>query len=345
MTTGTRLTSYSHGAGCACKLAQYELAEIIGGLDGSVPLTHPDLLVGIESSDDAGVYRITDDLAIVQTIDFFTPIVDEPHDWGRITAANALSDVYAMGGRPLTALQVVAWPRDTLPFSLLSQVIGGAGEILRKAGVTIIGGHSVDDPEPKYGMAVTGVIHPDRVLRNRGARPGDAIVLTKRIGTGLVSTAIKRGLADASVRDAAVASMIELNDRAGNAAVAAAAWAATDVTGFGLLGHLKEMLGEEVGAEIDPAAVPHLPGARGFAEDGVVAGGTRRNLSHAAGFTDFGDTDEATRILLADAQTSGGLLLALAPESIGRFTDAFGGEVWTIGRFTDEGRGRIRAAG
>jgi selenide,water dikinase len=345
MTTETRLTSYSHGAGCACKLAQYELAEIIGGLDGSVPLTHPDLLVGIEASDDAGVYRISDDLAIVQTVDFFTPIVDEPDDWGRITAANALSDVYAMGGRPLTALQVVAWPRDTLSFSLLSQVIGGAGEILRKAGVTIVGGHSVDDPEPKFGMAITGVIHPDRVLRNRGARPDDVLVLTKRLGTGLVSTAIKRGLADRSVRDAAVASMIELNERAGNAAVAAEASAATDVTGFGLLGHLKEMLGEAVGAEIDAASVPYLPGARGFAEDGVVAGGTRRNLQHAEGFTDFGGVDEATRILLADAQTSGGLLVALAPGSVEAFTDAFGGEVWTIGRFTEEGRGQIRVVG
>lgn len=345
MTADTRLTSYSHGAGCACKLAQYELAEIIGGLDGTVPLTHPDLLVGIEGSDDAGVYRVTDDLAIVQTIDFFTPIVDEPDDWGRITAANALSDVYAMGGRPLTALQVVAWPRETLPFALLSEVIGGAGEILQKAGVTIVGGHSVDDPEPKYGMAITGVIHPDRVLRNRGARPDDVLVLTKRLGTGLVSTAIKRGIADGGVRDAAVASMIELNDRAGNAAMAAGAAAATDVTGFGLLGHLKEMLGDAVGVEIDPGAVPYLPGAQGFAADGVVAGGTRRNLQHAEGFTDFGAADEATRILLADAQTSGGLLVALAADRVGQFADAFGGEVWTIGRFTDGTRGQIRVVG
>jgi selenide, water dikinase len=320
------------------------LAEIIGGLDGSVPLTHPDLLVGIESSDDAGVYRITDEIAIVQTVDFFTPIVDEPDDWGRITAANALSDVYAMGGRPLTALQVVGWPRDALPFSLLSEVIGGAGEILQSAGVTIVGGHSVDDPEPKFGMAITGVIHPDRVLRNRGAMPGDTIVLTKRIGTGLVSTAIKRGLADRSVRDAAVASMIELNAQAGNAAVENGASAATDVTGFGLLGHLGEMLGT-VGAEIDPGAVPLLPGARKLAEDGVIPGGTRRNLGHAEGFTDFGDSDDATRVLLADAQTSGGLLVALSPDRVGSFTDGFGGEAWTIGRFTDDHPGRIQVKG
>jgi selenide,water dikinase len=339
--TSVRLTSYSHGAGCACKLASYELAEILGGLDGSAPVTHPDLLVGIGSSDDAGVFRISEEVALVQTIDFFTPIVDEPEDWGRITAANALSDVFAMGGRPLTALQVVAWPRDALPFALLSRVMGGAGEILSAAGVTIVGGHSVDDPEPKYGMAITGVVHPDRILRNRGARPGDSIVLTKKIGTGLVSTAIKRGLAEASVRDAAVASMVDLNDRAGNAAVAAGASAGTDVTGFGLLGHLAEMLGD-VGAAVNASAVPLLPGARRLAEDGVVPGGTRRNLLHAQGFTDFGAADEATRVLLADAQTSGGMLVALAPDRVDEFGEAFGGEAWTIGEFTAERPGQVQ---
>ena len=339
-TTEPRLTSYSHGAGCACKLAPYELAEILGGIDGSVPVTHPDLLVGIESSDDAGVFRLRDDLAIVQTIDFFTPIVDEPEDWGQITAANALSDVYAMGGKPLTALQVVAWPRDTLPFSLLSRVIDGAGQILRAAGVTIVGGHSVDDPEPKYGMAITGVIHPDRILRNRGAQPDDAIVLTKRIGTGLISTAIKRGIVDPASRDAAVASMVALNDGAGRAAVAADASAATDVTGFGLLGHLAEMIGD-VGAEIDAEAVPLLPGARALAEEGVVPGGTRRNLRHAETFTDFGNADEATRVLLADAQTSGGLLVAVAPARVETFRSGFDGEAWVIGSFTSDHPGRV----
>jgi len=342
-TTEPRLTSYSHGAGCACKLAAYELAEILGGLDRSVPVSHPDLLVGIESSDDAAVFRLRDDLAIVQTIDFFTPIVDEPEDWGRITAANALSDVYAMGGTPLTSLQVVAWPRDALPFSLLSRVIDGAGQILRSAGVTIVGGHSVDDPEPKYGMAITGVIHPDRILRNQGAQPGDAIVLTKRIGTGLISTAIKRGIADAASRDAAVASMVALNDGAGRAAVAADASAATDVTGFGLLGHLAEMLGD-VGAEIDAGAVPLLPGARALAEEGVVPGGTRRNLRHAETFTDFGSADEAIRVLLADAQTSGGLLVALPPTQVAAFRSGFDGEAWVIGSFTSDHPGHVVVA-
>jgi selenide,water dikinase len=342
-TTDPRLTSYSHGAGCACKLAPYELAEILGGLDRFVPVAHPDLLVGIESSDDAGVFRLQDDLALVQTIDFFTPIVDEPEDWGRITAANALSDVYAMGGTPLTALQVVAWPRDTLPFSLLSRVIDGAGQILRSAGVTIVGGHSVDDPEPKYGMAITGLIHPDRILRNQGAQPGDAIVLTKRIGTGLISTAIKRGIADPASRDAAVASMVALNDGAGRAALAADASAATDVTGFGLLGHLAEMIGE-LGAEIDPEAVPLLPGAHALAEEGVLPGGTRRNLRHAETFTDFGSADEATRVLLADAQTSGGLLVALPAARVETFRSGFDGEAWVIGSFTSDHPGQVVVA-
>jgi len=339
-TTEPRLTAFSHGAGCACKLAPYELAEILGGLDGAAPVSHPDLIVGIESSDDAGVYRLRDDLAIVQTVDFFTPIVDEPEDWGRITAANALSDVYAMGGTPLTALQIVAWPRDSLPFALVSRVMSGAGEILLDAGVTIVGGHSVDDPEPKYGLAITGVIDPGRILRNRGARPGDAIVLTKPIGTGLVSTAIKRGVVDPADRDAAVASMVRLNDRAGQAAVEAGASAATDVTGFGLLGHLGEMLGE-VGAGIDASAVPLLPGARTLADAGVVPGGTRRNLRHAGTFTDFGGADESTRVLLADAQTSGGLLVALPPDRVDGFRAALGEEAWTIGSFTEEHSGRV----
>lgn len=342
-TTDPRLTSYSHGAGCACKLAPYELAEILGGLDDAVPVTHPDLLVGIESSDDAGVYRLRDDLAIVQTVDFFTPIVDEPEDWGRITAANALSDVYAMGGTPLTALQVVAWPRDSLPFALLSRVIGGAGEVLRDAGVTIVGGHSVDDPEPKYGMAITGVIDPRRILRNRGAGDGDAIVLTKPIGTGLVSTAIKRGVVDPGDRDAAVESMVRLNDRASKTAVEVGASAATDVTGFGLLGHLGEMLGE-VGARVEASAVPLLPGARRLADEGVVPGGTRRNLRHAATFTDFGEADESTRVLLADAQTSGGLLVALPIDRIDAFRAAFGADFWTIGSFTAAHPGRVEVA-
>ncbi len=292
------------------------MAQVLRHLDNLPATRHPDLLVGIHGSDDAGVFRLRSDLALVQTVDLFTPIVDEADDWGRIAAANALSDIYAMGGEPLTALQVVGWPRETLPFELLAEVLVGAAEIFALAGVTIVGGHSIDDPEPKVGFAITGTIHPERILRNRGGHPGDILVLTKPIGTGVIATGIKRGVVDTAVRDAAVAAMVVLNDRAGRAAVAMGASAATDVTGFGLVGHLGEML-EGVGAEVAAAAIPLLPGAYQLASDGVIPGGTRRNLEHAAGFVDFAGLDEPLRVLLADAQTSGGLLVALAPDRVG----------------------------
>jgi selenide,water dikinase len=294
------------------------LAQVLRRLDNLPATRHPDLLVGLHGSDDAGVFRLRPDLALVQTVDFFTPIVDEAGDWGRIAAANSLSDVYAMGGAPLTALQVVGWPRERLSFDLLGDVLEAAAEVFDAAGVTIVGGHSIDDPEPKVGFAVTGTVHPDRVLRNIGGRPGDVLVLTKPIGTGIVSTGIKRQVVDDPVRAAAVGAMVSLNDRAGRAAVAAGAHAATDVTGFGLLGHLGEML-SGTGAVLHAGSVPLLPGVSELAAAGVIPGGTRRNLEHAAGFTDFGGVDEAMRLVLADAQTSGGLLVALPPDQVGGF--------------------------
>jgi selenide,water dikinase len=305
---------------------------------------HPDLLVGIEASDDAGVFRLSDDLALVQTVDFFTPIVDEPGDWGRIAAANALSDVYAMGATPITALQLIGWPRDVIPFEVLGEVVIGAAEILEEAGVTLVGGHSVDDPEPKFGFAVTGVVSPDAVLRNRGARPGDSLVLTKPLGTGIIATGIKRGLVDTGVRDGAVASMIALNAIAGAAAVEVGASAATDVTGFGLLGHLGEML-DGVGAVIEADLVPLLPGAGDLAGDGVVPGGTKRNLLHAERFTDFGDTADVMRTLLADAQTSGGLLIAADEEAMWELLPSLtrsGVLPAVIGSIVAEHPGRVR---
>jgi len=281
-------------------------------VNNSAVVRHDDLIVGIGGSDDAGVYRISDEVALVQTIDFFTPIVDEAYDWGRIAASNALSDVYAMGGAPLTALQLVGWPRDRLPFDLLADVLDGGAAILEEAHCTLVGGHSIDDNEPKYGLAVTGVVHPDDIITNEGARPGDALVLTKPIGTGLVATAIKRGVANREIRDAAVETMVRLNAAAARAMRRVGVSAATDVTGFGLLGHLGEMLrASGVSAEIEAAVVPLLPGARQFAIDNIVPGGTVRNLEAAARFTRFGDADEPIRLLLADAQTSGGLLLAV----------------------------------
>jgi selenide,water dikinase len=283
------------------------------------PIVHDDdLLIGIDGSDDAGVYRINDDVALVQTIDFFTPIVDDAFDWGRIAAANALSYVYAMGGTPLTALQLVGWPRDRLPMELLGDVLEGGAAAMEEAGCTLLGGHSIDDNEPKYGLAVTGVVHPDEVVSNAGARPGDSLILTKPIGTGLIATAIKRGVAADSEISAAIETMIRLNAGAARAMRRVGASAATDVTGFGLLGHLGEMIrASTVSAEIELAAVPLLAGARRLAADNVVPGGTERNLASAERFTRFGAVDRTERLLLADAQTSGGLLIAIPAPLVG----------------------------
>ena len=271
------------------------------------------MLIGIGSSDDAGVYRINDEVALVQTVDFFTPIVDDAFDWGRIAAANALSDVYAMGGTPLTALQLVGWPRDRLPFELLGDVLEGGAAILEEAGCTLVGGHSIDDTEPKYGLAVTGVVHPNEIVSNATARPGDALVLTKPIGTGLIATAIKRGVAEEIETATAIELMARLNAGAARAMRRVGVEAATDITGFGLLGHLGEMIkASDVSAEIEMGAVPLLPGARRLAQANVVPGGTQRNLTSAERFTRFGDALPEDRTLLADAQTSGGLLMAVA---------------------------------
>lgn len=281
-------------------------------MNNSSVVRHDDLLVGIGGSDDAGVYRITDEIALVQTVDFFTPIVDEAFDWGRIAAANALSDVYAMGGTPLTALQLVGWPRDRLPFDLLGDVLEGGANVLEEARCTLVGGHSIDDTEPKYGLAVTGLVHPDEIVGNDGAAPGDVLVLTKPIGTGLITTGIKRGVVERSIRDEAVESMARLNVGAARAMRRVGVSAATDVTGFGLLGHLGEMVrGSDVSAEVEADAVPVLTGATQLAEDNVVPGGTQRNLAAVERFTRFGEMSLAGRLLLADAQTNGGLLLTI----------------------------------
>jgi selenide,water dikinase len=261
------------------------------------------------------VYRLSDDLALVQTVDFFTPIVDDPETWGRIAAANALSDVYAMGGTPLTALQLLSWPRDELPWSLAADVIDGAAEILAEAGCSLVGGHSIDDTTPKFGFAITGTVDPARMVTNDAAQSGDRLVLTKALGTGLIATAIKNGTASATSRDAAVRSMTRLNASASEAATTAGVRAGTDVTGFGLLGHLAEVLrASGVAAVLDAAAVPILEGAKEIAAAGHVPGGTKRNFRSIKGSVDFGDLPSTDRTLLVDAQTSGGLLLAV-PEA------------------------------
>jgi len=310
-----RLTSLSHGAGCACKLGPAELAQVLR----HVPhVTDSALLVDASTKDDAAVYRLSDDRALVATVDFFTPIVDDAADWGAIAAANALSDVYAMGGTPLLALNITAWPRETLPLELLGEVLAGAAAVCRDAGCLVAGGHTIDDPEPKFGMAVIGEVHPDRMLTNAGARAGDMLVLTKPIGTGILTTAYKRDLCGADALAPAVASMRRLNAGAARAAVRAGVHAATDVTGFGLLGHLHNMLtASGVGAEIQVDALPLFPGVRDLVARGAVAGGTRRNLEARGDVSWAGDVSDADRILCADAQTSGGLLFAVAERDVG----------------------------
>lgn len=286
---------------------------------------HPNVVVGLDAPDDAGVYQLPNGPAIVQTVDFFTPIVDDPYDWGRIAAANALSDVYAMGGTPLTALSIVGWPRDDLPLELLTEVQRGSAEVLVEAACTLLGGHSIDDREPKFGLAVTGIVDPSTMMTNRAGAVGDRLVLTKPLGTGLISTAIKRDEATAEQIAASTTVMTALNHSASVVALEHGVRAATDVTGFGLLGHLEELAtGSGLGAHIDHRSIPLLPGLDQLAEGGVVAGGTRRNLEAAVAYTDFGGLPEPTQLILADAQTSGGLLLAVQPGSADELVAALG---------------------
>jgi len=327
-TEPVRLTRFSHGAGCACKLSPADLRTVLGlvrGFDAPVGTDpDPDLLVGLDAADDAAVYRLRDDLALVVTTDFFTPIVDDPYDWGRIAATNALSDVYAMGGAPVLALNLVAWPREGLPFDLLARVLDGGADVVRAAGALVAGGHSIDDAEPKYGLAVVGTVHPGRVLTNAGAQPGDALVLTKPIGLGVISTAVKRDAGTSELVAEAVRVMTALNAGARDAGLELgdAVHAATDVTGFGLLGHARELLvASGLAGEIDSAAVPVIDGVRELVADGMVAGGTQRNHAFVTESTDWGPLPESEQLLLADAQTSGGLLIAVAAERADALVD------------------------
>jgi len=276
---------------------------------------HPDqLLVGPDTGDDAAVWKLDDERALVSTADFITPVVDDARTWGRVAAANSVSDIYAMGARPLFALNLVGWNTDALPTSLLAEVLAGGQDIATEAGFVIAGGHTIDDPEPKYGMAVTGEVHPDRLLTNAGLCAGQDIVLTKALGVGVLTTAIKAERATAEQAAAAVASMVRLNDVGALLALAAGATGCTDVTGFGLLGHLGRMAIESgVSVAIEFAAVPFLPGAVELAADGVMPGGSRRNLSWALEFVDVGTVAELQQLLLADAQTSGGLVFGVDP--------------------------------
>jgi selenide,water dikinase len=315
--TPHRLTSYAHGGGCACKISPGELEKLVAGLMVSPPAAPgARLIVGLDDGDDAAVTELTGvtaagstGLAVVSTADFFTPVVDDAYDWGRIAAANALSDVYAMGGRPILGVNLLCWPRDTLPLELASEVLRGGLDVAAAAGVPLAGGHSVDDPEPKYGLAVTGLADPARLLRNDTGRPGTPLSLTKPLGLGVLNN---RHKSTGEVFPHAVATMTALNADAAQAALASGAVCATDVTGFGLLGHLYKLArASGVTAVVDAAAVPYLDGARAAAAAGYISGGTRRNLDWVAPHTRFADhLDGTDRLLLADAQTSGGLLIA-----------------------------------
>jgi selenide, water dikinase len=329
------LTSLAHGAGCGCKLGPAELLPIVRALPAP---EDPDLLVGTAAADDAGVYRLSDELALIQTVDFFTPIVDDPYDFGRIAAANALSDVYAMGGRPLTALNLVAFPLERLGADVLGAILRGGLDVCVAAGATIVGGHSIDDPEPKYGLSVTGVVAPAALLTNANGHAGDLLVLTKPLGVGAISTAWKRGNCPPELLRAAVTVMVELNAAAAEAAAAVGAHAVTDVTGFGLLGHLHSLArASGVAAEVVAAAVPAIAGVEALlADDAAVSGGSRRNRTYADGFTRWEhDVPAWRRRLLCDATTSGGLLAAVPPERASRLP----GRV--VGRLLDGGEGCI----
>jgi len=304
--TTVRLTQYAHGGGCACKIPPGELEEAVARLIPDDP--DADLIIGVEHGDDAAVIRIAPDRAVVATVDFFTPVVDDAYTFGRIAAANALSDVYAVGGEPLVALNLLGWPRDKLPIELAAEVLRGGLEVARGAGCHVAGGHSIDDPEPKYGMAVTGLADPGRLLRIDAGVAGLPLSLTKPIGIGVLNAWHK---ATGEVSQAAVDVMTTLNAEASRAALAAGLRCATDVTGFGLLGHLFKLArASGVSAVIDHAAVPVLAEARPALSAGYLPGGSRRNLDWVRPHADFGGLDEAELLLLADAQTSGGLLVA-----------------------------------
>jgi selenide,water dikinase len=273
----------------------------------------PNVLIGFDTADDAGVYRLADDLALVQTVDFFTPIVDDPYTFGQIAAANSLNDVYAMGGRPISALSIVGFPNKNEQLDILEKILQGGFAKMQEVGCAVIGGHSIDDEEIKFGYAVTGLVNPQRVLANRGAQPGDRLVLTKRIGTGVISTALKEGRASEAAERAAIESMVALNRAAAEAALEFTVHAATDITGFGLLGHAREVaVASGVSIVLDHLAVEFLPEAAAYSRNGFIPGGLKRNAEFFGGCVEFADQiGEEIRSLLFDPQTSGGLLLAV----------------------------------
>ncbi|MCE5323039.1 selenide, water dikinase SelD [bacterium] len=310
-----KLTSLSHGAGCACKLAPLQLSQILK----QMPLvSDPNVLVDVGTSDDAAVYKISDDIAAVLTLDFFTPIVDDPYEFGRIAATNAISDIYAMGGRPVVALNIVAYPGRTRALDKLELILKGGADQATKAGVSIVGGHSVDDPEPKYGLCVMGLIHPNEIMTNKGAKAGDKLILTKPIGVGIITTAIKHNAVSDEVIARGIDVMTTFNGPASEVARRIGCHACTDVTGFSLLGHLHEMTEAScVGAKLYYSKMPLIEGIQGLLDEDMVPGGTYRNLDfldHCSCLEWGNNIDERKQLTLADPQTSGGLLISVSPD-------------------------------
>jgi cysteine desulfurase len=313
-----KMTQYTSSLGCACKIRPQELERILK----EIPLSeNPAILVDLRTSDDAAVYRISENMAIVQTVDFIPPIVDDPYSYGAIAAANALSDIYAMGGKPLFALSIIAFPGKLLPVEVLKEIIKGATDKTAEAEISIIGGHSIEDTEPKFGLVVTGSIDPEKILTNSGARPGDVIVLTKPLGTGILSTGMKKGLTDHNSDNKMIAVMCELNKTSCEVMTRFPVSACTDVTGFGLLGHLREMVkGAGVRAEIWSGKVPGLPGVTELIAAGIIPGGTLNNLDYVKDVIEWAaDVPDPDKFILADAQTSGGLMIMLPEEFAGQF--------------------------
>lgn len=341
---GIKLTQFTHGLGCACKIRPQYLERVLK--DFPIPVD-PRVLVSLSSADDAAIYKINDEQAIIQTVDFFTPVVDDPYDFGAIAAANAVSDIYAMGGKPLFALNIVGFPDNRLPEEVLKQILKGAQDVANEAGFHILGGHTVEDPEPKFGMTVTGIIHPDKILRNDNLHEKDALILTKPIGTGIIATAVKRGLASENQASAARAVMRQLNKAAAEILYSFPVNACTDVTGFGLMGHLLEMSkGSRTDVQLDFSKIPFLEGVEQLAVNGVIPGGTINNKTFVSAMVDWGNKlTEHQQLMLCDAQTSGGLLIAIPDKFAGdlltKLHQAGMPESNVIGQVIGKGVGKI----
>ena len=339
-----RLTEYSHGAGWACKLSQKELAQVLTHFKQQNNSDTSQILVGLDSPDDGGVIDIGNGIRVVQTVDFFTPILDNPFDWGKVAAANALSDIYAMGGTPISSLQLVSWPREDLSFEILSEVIKGGLETMQSAGCNIIGGHSIDDKEPKYGFAVTGIIN-DVIYKKRNLQVGDKLFLTKPLGSGIISSAIKKNIASEKAISEATEVMTTLNDKALEAARELNANAITDVTGFGLLGHLIEMIGDsEVTVNIYLDNVPVIEHAKEYFNNGVYPSGSKRNFDSAKENIIYNDDQESFVKILSDAQTSGGLLISAPNDNsidLDDISDRLGLNIWEIGDIVSRYKNKV----